>query len=220
MELPVRLAGDCNPWVSKMKHGGQYRHLTGPAGVSLDIPKCQTRPLNASLHEKCSSRDDNTYFYTNHLPSCFSAINTDSCWLIHNHIICLCTCNIHVFCFLFYFDICFLTRYWYPWNIHWFVNYFSKNASVLADSVSISSPFVTKNRMQKILVILRLYSGLQIDGVLAYFTYLKCQKRIGDDVGDLKYVFTKKKRRNLLGWKLLPDTFYPTYYARIWLQMP
>jgi hypothetical protein len=26
---------------------------------------------------------------------------------------------------------------------------------------------------------------------LAYFTNLKCQKRIGDDVGDLKYVFTK-----------------------------
>jgi hypothetical protein len=35
-------------------------------------------------------------------------------------------------------------------------------------------------------------AGLQIKGVLAYFTHLKCQKRIGDDVGDLKYVFTKK----------------------------
>jgi hypothetical protein len=33
----------------------------------------------------------------------------------------------------------------------------------------------------------------QIEGVLAYFTHLKCQKRIGDDVGDLKYVFTKNK---------------------------
>jgi hypothetical protein len=32
--------------------------------------------------------------------------------------------------------------------------------------------------------------GLQIEGVLAYFTHLK---RIGDDVGDFKYVFTKKK---------------------------
>jgi hypothetical protein len=29
-------------------------------------------------------------------------------------------------------------------------------------------------------------AGLQIEGVLAYFTHLKCQKRIGDDVGDLK----------------------------------
>jgi hypothetical protein len=27
---------------------------------------------------------------------------------------------------------------------------------------------------------------------LAYFTHLICQKRIGDDVGDLKYVFTNK----------------------------
>jgi hypothetical protein len=40
--------------------------------------------------------------------------------------------------------------------------------------------------------------GLQIEGVLAYFTHLKCQKRIGDDVGDLKYVFTKKKLKKLL----------------------
>jgi hypothetical protein len=44
-----------------------------------------------------------------------------------------------------------------------------------------------------------------------YFTHLKCQKPIGDDVGDLKYVFYKNYQ---------PDTFYPTYYARIWLQMP
>jgi hypothetical protein len=35
-------------------------------------------------------------------------------------------------------------------------------------------------------------AGLQIEGVLAYFTHLKCQKRIGDDVGDFKYVFTTK----------------------------
>jgi hypothetical protein len=32
---------------------------------------------------------------------------------------------------------------------------------------------------------------------LAYFTHLKCQKRIGNDVGDLKYVFTKKKKNYL-----------------------
>jgi hypothetical protein len=35
-------------------------------------------------------------------------------------------------------------------------------------------------------------AGLQIEGVLAYFTHLKCQKRIGDDVADLKSVFYKK----------------------------
>jgi hypothetical protein len=35
-------------------------------------------------------------------------------------------------------------------------------------------------------------SELQIEVVLAYFTHLKCQIRTGDDVGDLKYVFTKK----------------------------
>jgi hypothetical protein len=39
-------------------------------------------------------------------------------------------------------------------------------------------------------------SGLQIEGVLAYFTHLKWQKRIGDDVGDFKYVFTKNKNKN------------------------
>jgi hypothetical protein len=37
--------------------------------------------------------------------------------------------------------------------------------------------------------------GLQIEGVLAYFTHLKCQKCIGDDVGDFKYVFTKKNKK-------------------------
>jgi hypothetical protein len=37
-------------------------------------------------------------------------------------------------------------------------------------------------------------AGLEIEGVLAYFTHLKCQKFIGDDVGDLKikYIFTPK----------------------------
>jgi hypothetical protein len=33
------------------------------------------------------------------------------------------------------------------------------------------------------------------DSVLMYFTHLKCQKRIGDDVGDLKYVITKTKQK-------------------------
>jgi hypothetical protein len=35
-------------------------------------------------------------------------------------------------------------------------------------------------------------SGLQIEDVLAYFTHLKHQKRIGDDVGDFKYVIATK----------------------------
>jgi hypothetical protein len=34
-------------------------------------------------------------------------------------------------------------------------------------------------------------TGLQIEGVLAYFTHLKCQKRIGDD--DEKVLQKKKK---------------------------
>jgi hypothetical protein len=38
--------------------------------------------------------------------------------------------------------------------------------------------------------------GLQIEGALAYFMHLKCQKRIGDDVGNLKYVFTKKNKKH------------------------
>jgi hypothetical protein len=29
-------------------------------------------------------------------------------------------------------------------------------------------------------------SGLKIEGVLAYLTHLKCEKHIGDDVGDMK----------------------------------
>jgi hypothetical protein len=59
-------------------------------------------------------------------------------------------------------------------------------------------------------------TGLQIEGILAYFTQLKCQKRIGDYVGGLKYLFTIL----FFCWKWPPDTFYPTYYSRIWLQMP
>jgi hypothetical protein len=35
-------------------------------------------------------------------------------------------------------------------------------------------------------------------GRIGVFTHLKCQKRIGDNVGDLKYVFTttKKNKKN------------------------
>jgi hypothetical protein len=36
-------------------------------------------------------------------------------------------------------------------------------------------------------------------------------KSIGDDVGDLKYVFKTK----FVCENDQPDTFYPTYYARI-----
>jgi hypothetical protein len=53
-------------------------------------------------------------------------------------------------------------------------------------------------------------AGLQIEGVLAYFMHLKCQKRIGDDVGDLKCFYQMFFCENDP-----PDTFYPTYYARI-----
>jgi hypothetical protein len=55
-------------------------------------------------------------------------------------------------------------------------------------------------------------TGLLIEGVLAYFTNLKCQKCIGDDVGDLKYVLTKKKnlKTKTFFWVKMkpPDTFY------------
>jgi hypothetical protein len=60
----------------------------------------------------------------------------------------------------------------------------------------------------------QLHSGLQIEGVLAYFMHLIRQKRIGDDVGDFKYVFTKKKKK-LFCENDPPDAFYPPYYARI-----
>jgi hypothetical protein len=39
-------------------------------------------------------------------------------------------------------------------------------------------------------------AGLQIEGVLAYFAHVKHQKCIGDDVGDVRYVFTKTKTKN------------------------
>jgi hypothetical protein len=32
----------------------------------------------------------------------------------------------------------------------------------------------------------------QIEGVLVYFTHLRCQKHIEDDVGDVRYVSTQK----------------------------
>jgi hypothetical protein len=51
------------------------------------------------------------------------------------------------------------------------------------------------------------YSGLQIEGVLAYFMQLKHQKHISDDVGDLIRCFICENDPL--------DTFYPTYYARI-----
>jgi hypothetical protein len=38
------------------------------------------------------------------------------------------------------------------------------------------------------------HSRLYIEGVLAFFTHLKCQKCIGDDVGDLKYIFLPKQK--------------------------
>jgi hypothetical protein len=38
-----------------------------------------------------------------------------------------------------------------------------------------------------------------------YFTHLKCQKRIGDYVGEKQKIFENDH----------PDTFFPTYYARI-----
>jgi hypothetical protein len=58
---------------------------------------------------------------------------------------------------------------------------------------------------------------------LAYFTHLKCQKRIGDDVGDLKYVLqTKnKKQKNLVKMtSLIRFIQLIINYARIGLQMP
>jgi hypothetical protein len=36
------------------------------------------------------------------------------------------------------------------------------------------------------------YTEFQIEGILAYFTHLKCQKCIEDDVGDVGYIFTPK----------------------------
>jgi hypothetical protein len=37
--------------------------------------------------------------------------------------------------------------------------------------------------------------SLHSQGFRAYFTHLKCQKHIGDDVGDFKDVFTNKKKK-------------------------
>jgi hypothetical protein len=50
--------------------------------------------------------------------------------------------------------------------------------------------------------------GFRLEGVLAYFMHLKCQKRIGDDVGDLIYVLCnllcKNMTPNALKCVLLP----------------
>jgi hypothetical protein len=41
-----------------------------------------------------------------------------------------------------------------------------------------------------------LRAGLQIERILAYFTHLKCQRRIGDDVGNFtSNTFLQKKRK-------------------------
>jgi hypothetical protein len=47
-------------------------------------------------------------------------------------------------------------------------------------------------------------SGLQIEGLLAYFTHINRQKRIEDDVGEVKYVLPQKK---LFLGKWPPDIF-------------
>jgi hypothetical protein len=56
--------------------------------------------------------------------------------------------------------------------------------------------------------------GFQIEGVLAYFMHLKCQKCIGDDVGDVRYDFTNKIFLKFVLVKMTPDMFYLPYYAR------
>jgi hypothetical protein len=53
---------------------------------------------------------------------------------------------------------------------------------------------------------LKSVAGLQIKGVFVYFTHLRCQKRIGDDVRDFKYVFSKKKKGS-------PSNDKPCHYA-------
>jgi hypothetical protein len=58
-------------------------------------------------------------------------------------------------------------------------------------------------------------TGPQIEGVLAYFAHLKCQKRIEDDVGDFKYVFTTKQNNKFVCKNDTPDMFYPPCNARI-----
>jgi hypothetical protein len=48
--------------------------------------------------------------------------------------------------------------------------------------------FIDQSIVDKSSPLLKVIAGLQIEGVLAYLTHLKCPKRIGDDVGDFKYV--------------------------------
>jgi hypothetical protein len=50
---------------------------------------------------------------------------------------------------------------------------------------------------------------------LAYFTHLKCQKRIEDDVGGTADTFLQNKKDIFWGENDSPGTFYPPYYARI-----
>jgi hypothetical protein len=49
---------------------------------------------------------------------------------------------------------------------------------------------------------------LQIEGVLAYFTHLKCQKRIGKNTVDFKYVFTHKKPKRFFFFFCENDPLY------------
>jgi hypothetical protein len=56
------------------------------------------------------------------------------------------------------------------------------------------------------------FNGLHRASVLAYFTHLKCQNHIEDDIGDVRYIFTEK---HFVLVKMTPGTFYPPYYARI-----
>jgi hypothetical protein len=60
------------------------------------------------------------------------------------------------------------------------------------DGMLVSFPVRISTHLYSQIENLSKWAGLQIEGVLAYFTHLKCQKCIGDDVGDFKYVYTKE----------------------------
>jgi hypothetical protein len=47
-----------------------------------------------------------------------------------------------------------------------------------------------------------------------FYAFKMPKKRIGDDVGDLK-IRVYKKQKTFGGENDPPDTFYPSYYARI-----
>jgi hypothetical protein len=58
-------------------------------------------------------------------------------------------------------------------------------------------------------------TGLQIEDILAYFTHIKCQKCIGDDVGDVRYVFTQKIKFNKKIYIIKKNNcFYPFFILR------